>query len=91
MVHQGQRQEWPPLLGASCCRPAVRSPGFLSGREMDWYIYAEEVIAAIFTTPTRTFYWKVQLQAKCQGLASQLSTGRLPQAEAGATAWSGGV
>lgn len=29
----------------------------------------QEVAVAIFTTPTRTFYWEVQLQAKCQGLA----------------------
>lgn len=51
----------------------------------------QEVVVAIFTTATRTFYWKVQLQAKCQGLVGQLSPGRLPQAEAGTTAWSVGV
>lgn len=54
-------------------------------------VVLREVTAAIFTAPSRTFYGKVQLQAKCQGLVGQPSPGRLPQAEAGATAWSGGV
>lgn len=51
----------------------------------------QEVAAAIFTAPTRTFYRKVQLQAKCQGLAGQLIPGRLPQAKAGTMVVSVGV
>lgn len=51
----------------------------------------QEVAAAIFTAPTRTLYRKVQLQAKCQGLAGQLIPGRLPQAKAGTMVVSVGV
>ena len=51
---------------------------------------SQEVAAAIFTTPTRTFLQEgtITIQAKCQGLAGQLSPGRLPQLEAGTAAWS---
>lgn len=78
----------PQLAGALWSQSKIESPGFLLGTRINWSARVAGSCRSIFTTPTGPFYWKVQLQAECQGLAGQLSPRRRPQAEAGTTAWS---
>lgn len=75
----------PPAQPAGVCGVRVRSSRqvLFQAPGSTGLSVLQEVAAAIFTAPTRTFYRKVQLQAKCQGLAGQLIPGRLPQAKAG--------